>query len=98
MIILKNKIKVVMIFVFSAVILTLGISVAYYNTCSLAFDGEPVIACVNDEKISFLDFSVSRKELKKIKNERLRCFFVSWPEQLRSPVSRRIPAFVYYYI
>ena len=50
-----------MIFVFSAVILTLGISVAYY--------GEPVIACVNDEKISFLDFSVSRKELKKIKNE-----------------------------
>ena len=58
-----------MIFVFSAVILTLGISVAYYNTCSLAFDGEPVIACVNDEKISFLDFSVSRKELKKIKNE-----------------------------
>ena len=63
MIILKNKIKVVMIFVLSAVILTLGISVAYYNTCSL------VIACVNDEKISFLDFSVSRKELKKIKNE-----------------------------
>lgn len=58
-----------MIFVLSAVILTLGISVAYYNTCSLAFDGEPVIACVNDEKISFLDFSVSRKELKKIKNE-----------------------------
>lgn len=56
-----------MIFVLSAVILTLGISVAYYNTCSLAFDGEPVIACVNDEKISFLDFSVSRKELKKIK-------------------------------
>lgn len=53
-----------MIFVFSAVILTLGISVAYYNTCSLAFDGEPVIACVNDEKITFLDFSVSRKELK----------------------------------
>lgn len=70
MIILKNKIKVVMIFALSAVILTLGISVAYYNnTCSLAFDGEPVIACVNDEKISFLDFSVSRKELKKIKNE-----------------------------
>lgn len=67
MIILKNKIKVVMIFVFSAVILTLGISVAYYNTCSLAFDGEPVIACVNDEKITFLDFSVSRKELRKIK-------------------------------
>ena len=58
-----------MIFVLSAVILTLGISVAYYNTCSLAFDGEPVIACVNDEKITFLDFSVSRKELKKIKNE-----------------------------
>ena len=50
-----------MIFVFSAVILTLGISVA--------FDGEPVIACVNDEKITFLDFSVSRKELRKIKNE-----------------------------
>lgn len=69
MIILKNKIKVVMIFVFSAVILTLGISVAYYNTCSLAFDGEPVIACVNDEKITFLDFSISRKGLKKIKNE-----------------------------
>ena len=58
-----------MIFVFSAVILTLGISVAYYNTCSLAFDGEPVIASANDEKITFLDFSVSRKELKKIKNE-----------------------------
>ena len=69
MIILKNKIKVVMIFVFSAVILTLGISVAYYNTCSLAFDGEPVILCVFVVFFSFLDFSVSRKELKKIKNE-----------------------------
>ncbi len=69
MIILKNKIKVVMIFMLSAVILTVGISVAYYNTCSLAFDGEPVIASVNDEKITFLDFSISRKELEKVKDE-----------------------------
>lgn len=69
MIILKNKIKVVMIFVMSAVILTLGISVAYYNTCSLAFDGEPVIASVDNEKVTFLDFSISKKELKKVKSE-----------------------------
>lgn len=69
MIILKNKIKVVMIFVMSAVILTLGISVAYYNTCSLAFDGEAVIASVDNEKVTFLDFSISKKELKKVKSE-----------------------------
>ena len=69
MIILKNKIKVVMIFVMSVVILTLGISVAYYNTCSLAFDGEPVIASVDNEKVTFLDFSISKKELKKVKSE-----------------------------
>ncbi|MCI5735395.1 MAG: hypothetical protein SOY48_08350 [Eubacterium sp.] len=66
---MKNKIKVVMIFVMSAVILTLGISVAYYNTCSLAFDGEPVIASVDNEKVTFLDFSISKKELKKVKSE-----------------------------
>lgn len=58
-----------MIFVMSAVILTLGISVAYYNTCSLAFDGEPVIASVDNEKVTFLDFSISKKELKKVKSE-----------------------------
>ena len=69
MIILKNKIKVVMIFVMSAVILKLGIAVAYYNTCSLAFDGEPVIASVDNEKVTFLDFSISKKELKKVKSE-----------------------------
>ena len=63
MIILKNKIKVVMIFVFSAVILTLGISVAYYNTCSLAFDGEPVIASANDEKITAIDHAFTAAEL-----------------------------------
>ena len=45
----------------------MGISLAYYNTCSLAFDTEPVIASVDDDNITFLDFSVSRKELKKIK-------------------------------
>lgn len=33
----------------SAVTLTVGISLAYYNTCSLAFDTEPVIASVDDE-------------------------------------------------
>ena len=54
MIILKNKIKVVMIFVFSAVILTLGISVAYYNTCSLAFDP---LSCSapSQKKVSLVD-------------------------------------------
>ena len=48
----------------SAVTLTVGISLAYYNTCSLAF-----IASVDDDNITFLDFSVSRKELKKIKKD-----------------------------
>lgn len=60
--------KVVLIFMMSAVTLTVGISLAYYNTCSLAFDTEPVIASV-DDNITFLDFSVSRKELKKIKKD-----------------------------
>lgn len=61
--------KVVLIFMMSAVTLTVGISIAYYNTCSLAFDTEPVIASVDDDNITFLDFSVSRKELKKIKKD-----------------------------
>ena len=33
----------------SAVTLTVGISLAYYNTCSLAFDTEPVIVSVDDD-------------------------------------------------
>ena len=53
----------------SAVTLTVGISLAYYNTCSLAFDTEPVIASVDDDNITFFDFSVSHKELKKIKKD-----------------------------
>ena len=61
--------KVVLIFMMSAVTLTVGISLAYYNTCSLAFDTEPVIASVDDDNITFLYFSVSRKELKKIKKD-----------------------------
>lgn len=58
-----------MIFTMSVIILTLGISVAYYNTCSLAFDGEPVIASIDDKNINFLDFSISRKDLKNVKDE-----------------------------
>lgn len=56
MIILKNKMKVVLIFMMSAVTLTVGISLAYYNTCSLAFDTEPVIASVDDDNITFWIF------------------------------------------
>lgn len=48
----------------SAVTLTVGISLAYYNTCSLAFDTEPVIASVDDDNITFLDFSDKIKRSK----------------------------------
>ena len=53
----------------SAVTLTVGISVAYYNTCSAAFDGEPVIVSYENGEYKFLDFKITDKDIKEIKKK-----------------------------
>lgn len=53
----------------SAIILTAGISVAYYNTRSLAFEGTPVIASEDDEKYTFLDFYIYKDDIMSAKKK-----------------------------
>ncbi len=53
----------------ATVTLTFGISVAYYNTCQNAFDGEPVIASYENGEYTFLDFKITDKEIKDIKQK-----------------------------
>lgn len=52
---MKGKITAIMLS--SAIVLTGGISIAYYNTKSLGFDDNVKIFSSDNEKISFLDFN-----------------------------------------
>lgn len=50
-----------------AVTLTVGITVAYYNTHSLAFDEPPVIFSQDETEYRFLDFTVKKSDIERIK-------------------------------
>ncbi len=53
----------------SAVMLTVGISVAYYNTYSMIYEDEPVIVSVSDSEYSFLDFKINDKDIKEMREK-----------------------------
>lgn len=65
----KYRLKLFLILSLNFVLLLCGISTAYYNTRSLAFDEQPVIASSNAEKYTFLDFTVYRSDLLEIKEQ-----------------------------
>lgn len=55
--------KVVAILCCSAVMLTAGICVAYYNTRSLGFEENVSLFDFDNEKITFMDFDVYYKDV-----------------------------------
>ncbi|MDD6728787.1 MAG: hypothetical protein PUE08_06185 [Eubacteriales bacterium] len=57
------KRKLTAIFLSSAIVLTVGISVAYYNTKTFGFDENAKIFSYDKEKFSFLDFNIYYKDV-----------------------------------
>ena len=53
----------------SFIVLTSGISVAYYNTYSKIYEDEPIIVSISEGEYSFLDFKISDSDIKKMKNK-----------------------------
>lgn len=57
------KKKLAAIFICSLIVLTVGVSVAYYNTETFGFDENAKIISKDDDKITFLDFEIYYKDV-----------------------------------
>lgn len=66
---MKNKTKVVLILMLNFVVLTVGISTAYYNTKSFGFDENTRLITADDEKIVFMDFEIKYNSIKYLFDE-----------------------------
>ena len=58
----------------SFIVLTSGISVAYYNTYSKIYEDEPIIVSISEGEYSFLDFKISDSDIKKMKKKKKKAF------------------------
>lgn len=60
------KRKLTAIFLCALIVLTAGISVAYYNTESFGFDENAKVISKDDDKITFLDYEIYYKDVENI--------------------------------
>lgn len=58
--------KIFLIALCSVVLLTVGTTVAYYNTKSLGFDDDVKIIYRDDEKISIMDYNIYYDDIDRI--------------------------------
>lgn len=58
--------KIISIFLCFTLIFGIGIGVAYYNTRTYGFDEDAKVLSYDEEKISFLDYSIYYKDLNDI--------------------------------
>lgn len=64
-----KKHPIILTFIIAAVILTAGVSAAYYNTKSFASDEETVLFSRDKESITVFDYKIYYSDLKKVYTE-----------------------------
>lgn len=55
--------KIGSIFMLAAIVLTIGVCVAYYNTSSFGYDNANIIS-FDDESVKIFDYDIKYKEVK----------------------------------
>ncbi|MBR2134489.1 MAG: hypothetical protein IJ851_07260 [Eubacterium sp.] len=66
---MKNKTKVIIILMLNFAFLVAGTGVAYYNTKSFGFDESAKLVYADDEKFTYMDFSIYYKDIKPYYNK-----------------------------
>lgn len=64
-----KKHPLLLTFIIAAVILTVGISAAYYNTKSFASDGETVLFSRDSESVTVFDYKIYYSDIENVYNK-----------------------------